>query len=77
MVPGGLAHSYLLRMWREGGEVSAWRFSLENVRDGQRHGFGSLGSLVAFLEREAGEQVQAGAADETPPVPPGDERTTP
>ena len=49
--------SYLLRMWKEQGAPSSWRFSLENVQDGQRRGFGSLGSLVTFLEQEV-EQAE-------------------
>jgi hypothetical protein len=43
--------SFLLRLWRES-EYGAWRASLESVTTGERHGFGSLASLIAFLEAE-------------------------
>ena len=39
--------AFLLRMWREG---ERWRFTLEDPHSGQKHGFGSLPKLVAFLE---------------------------
>ena len=45
--------SYLLRMWvvkNQGGMV--WRFSVENVRTGERAGFDSLESLSNFLCQE-------------------------
>ena len=29
-----------------------WRFSLENPRTGQRHGFATLGALITALEQE-------------------------
>ena len=44
--------SYVLRMWKERGAASAWRFSLEDVQGGQRRGFGSLAALMAFFEQE-------------------------
>lgn len=44
-------HAYLLRCWQETGEATTWRFSLEGVRDHQRHGFADLESLLAFLRR--------------------------
>jgi hypothetical protein len=44
-------HSYLLRVWRES-EHGAWRASLESVTTGERHGFGSLSMLFAFLQAE-------------------------
>ena len=33
-------------------EAPAWRFSLEDPRTGERHGFASLAALVAFLRAE-------------------------
>jgi len=43
--------SFLLRLWRES-EYGAWRASLESVTTGERHGFGSLAGLMAFLQVE-------------------------
>lgn len=43
--------TYLLRTWLEG---SAWRYSVEEVGSGERHGFAGLDDFVAFmLAREA------------------------
>lgn len=64
---------YLLRMWRERGSTSSWRFSLENVQGGTRRGFGSLAALVAFLEREVGGQAQPTSPNEAYLRPEGDE----
>ena len=48
--------SYLLTLWEERSRDPAapavWRFSLEDPRTGQRHGFATLEALVAALERE-------------------------
>lgn len=47
--------SYLLRCWTETdsqGEISLWRFSLENPRTGQRRGFANLTALVIALQDE-------------------------
>ena len=45
---------YLLIAWQErpasSVERAIWRFSLENARTGQRHGFGTLEQLLTFLE---------------------------
>jgi hypothetical protein len=49
-------HSYLLRLWRES-EHGAWRASLESVTTGERHGFGNLPSLLAFLQAECQAMV--------------------
>jgi hypothetical protein len=47
--------SYLLRLWREGGEGRAvWRASLKSSRTGEKVGFGSLEELFEFLQRETG-----------------------
>jgi len=47
---------YLLRLWRERPaspeRPAVWRFSLEDTRTRQRHGFGDLEALVAFLRAE-------------------------
>ena len=43
--------SYLLRMWRTGGEGDAvWRALLENPFTRERHGFASLEHLFTFLQ---------------------------
>jgi hypothetical protein len=45
--------SYLLRCWVETGvkgEISLWRFSLEDPRTGQRRGFANLTELVIALQ---------------------------
>jgi hypothetical protein len=47
--------SYLLRLWREGGEGrSVWRASLKSSHTGEEVGFGSLEELFEFLQREMG-----------------------
>ncbi|MCD6291481.1 MAG: hypothetical protein J7M34_13340 [Anaerolineae bacterium] len=55
----------LLTIWLERpastGRLAAWRFALEDVHSGERHGFASLEALVAFLQeqmasKEAGEE---------------------
>ena len=38
--------AYLLRCWLDG---KIWRYSLEEVGSGKRHGFATLDELVAFL----------------------------
>ena len=38
--------TYILRCWQEG---SCWRYSLEEVGGGVRHGFASLDEFVAFM----------------------------
>jgi hypothetical protein len=40
--------SYLLRLWRAGGEGS-WRASLQSIPSGERHMFVNLDSPLAFL----------------------------
>lgn len=59
--------SYLLRCWQEAGSTqwagAAWRFSLEDPRTGERHGFASFAALIAFLqERLLGEPTGSSAA---------------
>lgn len=42
---------YLLRLWQaHSGERLVWRASLEDVRTGERRGFGGLSRMLAFLE---------------------------
>jgi len=38
--------AYLLRCWMEG---SAWRYSLEEVGTGKKHGFATLDEFVSFM----------------------------
>jgi hypothetical protein len=42
-------HAHVLRFWREHNRPDAWRFSLEDVRTGERRGFADLDALMAFL----------------------------
>lgn len=47
-------HAYLFHMWaepRRGGKEPIWRFSLEEVESGARHGFGNFDTLVGFLRQ--------------------------
>lgn len=58
-----LYRSYLLRLWKEHAQ-EPWRASLQNARDGAKHGFASLESMVAFLctqtdDDEPGTPTQA------------------
>jgi hypothetical protein len=43
--------SYLLRLWREGGEKAEWRASLEDPHTGEQTGFASVEALFAFLRQ--------------------------
>ena len=49
-------HAYILRVWQErpesAGQPAVWRFSLQDTREHQRVGFGSLDQLTAFLESQ-------------------------
>jgi hypothetical protein len=51
---------YLLRRWEERSQhldgPAVWRFSLEDPERGRRWGFASLAELVAFLERDTGDE---------------------
>jgi hypothetical protein len=43
--------SYLLRLWCAGSsDGPSWRAVLENPHTGERHAFGNLAALYAFLE---------------------------
>ncbi len=48
--------SYVLTFWEERGRDPdvpvTWRFSLEDPRTGQRHGFATLAALISALEQE-------------------------
>jgi len=52
----------LLVIWQERAATPAgpavWRFSLEDMRDGARRGFGSLEELVAFLGAELKQEEE-------------------
>lgn len=51
--------AFLLRLWQAGnGDAPEWRFSLEDVRTHERHGFADMDSLVAFLEEQIRGNVQ-------------------
>ena len=45
--------AYLLRLWQED-DSTPWRATLENAHTGERHGFASLGRLLAFLQDQTG-----------------------
>ncbi len=61
--------SYLLRCWGEGGGAPAWRFSLEDTRSGERHGFADLEALMSFL-RGRMQAACNGTAEPDVGVPP-------
>jgi hypothetical protein len=48
--------SYLLRLWREGGESVGWRASLHDPRTGERMGFASVDELFGYLQRQMGTE---------------------
>lgn len=61
--------AYLLRCWRDG---MVWRYSLERIDGGKRHGFADLEGLIAFLHGQtaAASSARGGdfpAADIPPP----------
>ena len=66
--PGSSGYcSYLLRCWQETTSTqlaaAAWRFSLEDPRTGERHGFASFDALIAFLhERLLDEPIGSSVA---------------
>jgi hypothetical protein len=61
---------YLLIVWQERPPSlvgpAIWRFSLENVRTGQRHGFCSLERMSAFLEDRTTGGIVANRMDAIP-----------
>lgn len=67
MAEGSAYVSFLIRMWREGGEHAAgipggWRSQLEHIQSGKRWNFESLDDLLHFLRRQALEHGAEGAA---------------
>ena len=47
-------YAYLFHLWaepRRDGRQPLWRFSLEEIETGVRHGFGNWDALVAFLQQ--------------------------
>lgn len=57
--------SYLLRLVRSDRDGHAWRASLESTADGERLEFGSVATLVAFLQERYGQTEEgASASDE-------------
>lgn len=61
--------SYILRCWEEVAQTpqqpALWRFSLEDVQTGVRHGFSDLAALMTFLHAQAAAP-QPGPADARP-----------
>jgi len=58
--------SYLLRLWRVGGdggthckEEVVWRASLESPHTGERIGFAGLDELFAFLRQQTDDEASA------------------
>jgi hypothetical protein len=58
-IPKKTSHylSYVVRCWQErsvhaGREIMVWRFSLQNPRTNQRHGFDTLEALLVSLQAE-------------------------
>ena len=47
--------AFLLRLWREH-DAAPWRATLQNPHTGERHSFGSLAHLAAYLEEQTGER---------------------
>ena len=61
----------ILTIWQEGPALSdrptVWRFSLEDVHNGERRGFADMETLVAFLRAQmAGADVST-PDDSSPP----------
>ncbi len=75
-----LTQRYLLRLWMVGGDGPAWRASLEDPRTAERHGFGSLDALFAFLRaetRDLGAMATAEEEDEEGRAPAADRSQSP
>lgn len=57
--------SFLLRMWLVKNQVhQVWRFSLENVQTGERHGFASLEALCEFLSNQIDPALDSSRVDD-------------
>ncbi|NOZ71795.1 MAG: hypothetical protein GXP38_07755 [Chloroflexi bacterium] len=63
MPPARTRWTQLLTIWQENvasaRQPTEWRFVLEDVHSGERHGFASLEALMAFLQKQ---MVDAGRA---------------
>ncbi|MCC6187979.1 MAG: hypothetical protein IT318_03015 [Anaerolineales bacterium] len=46
-------HTFLLRLWEEGGSAPVWRYSLENPHTAERLSFKTLDELGALLKEWA------------------------
>ena len=70
--------SYLLTVWEERtldpNLPVVWRFSLEDVRTGQKRGFAGLEALVAALEQEMADERTTGQG---PAARPADQTSHP
>ena len=51
-------HSYLLRLWRVKGDGDSWRASLQEVQNGELHGFSEIRELFAYLEELISPEVE-------------------
>jgi hypothetical protein len=56
--------SYLLRLWLEPNANPAWRVMVESPANGERHGFSSLESFIAFLQQEM-KEMERGSPNTT------------
>ncbi len=65
---------YLLTLWQEqpmtADQPALWRFSLEDTRTRQRHGFATLDAMVAFLRARMMAGPRAQSHDAGAPSPP-------
>jgi hypothetical protein len=63
---------YLLRCWEERSQQrdgpAGWRFSLEDPERSRRWGFVSLVELVAFLEKDTGDEGLSNNESEDKPM---------
>ena len=61
-------HVWLLRFWREQASSpdcsAVWRFSVEDVRRRQRHGFDSLEGLMSFLRAQMVDGDEVGLEED-------------
>ena len=59
--------AFLLTFWEERSghpdDRVVWRFSLENPRTGQRHGFASLEMLIAALQQFLADAEEEGSGE--------------
>ena len=45
---------FMLRVWRDGEDKAATRFSIEDTKTGERLGFATLDELVEYLRKQFG-----------------------